>query len=182
MFVIIFNHACDKCLINFALRNWYICVLMVSSFRLVSYLHINLPPHFARMNLLQTRKVFITVIINSLNKSENPSPLVHNYSKSLSSSRRRPRLPWDPGQLFPKMCKLRVWFSEFLDSFGVSLLSLYPAGRAPATGDMGGPPPLRLLDTIVVSQGLYRDYINTIEHLIKSRSQISLMSFIISNY
>ena len=28
--------------------------------------------------------------------------------------------------------------------------------------------PLRLLDTIVVSQGVYRDYINTIAHLIKS--------------
>ena len=54
--------------------------LMVSSFHLVSYLHINLPPHFGKMNLLQTRKVFIAVIITSLNKSEIPSPLVHNYN------------------------------------------------------------------------------------------------------
>ena len=158
---------------------------MVSSFRLVSYLHINLPPHFGRMNLLQTRKVFIAVIINSLNKSENPSPLVHNYNhwRSLQPAR-RPQLPRDPGQLFPKTCKLRVWFPEFLDSFGVSLLSLYPASRAGywRHGRSLPPPLLRLLDTIVVSQGLYRDYINTIEHLIKSQSQISLMSFIISNY
>ena len=104
---------------------------MVSSFHLVSYLHINLPPHFGRMNLLQTRKVFIAVIINSLNKSEIPSPLVHNYNywRSLHPAR-RPQLPRDPGQLFPKTCKLRVWFPEFLDSFGVSLLSLYPAARA----------------------------------------------------